>query len=57
MLMLIHPATGDVATLRKGESWLAVSYYRDGYRGLSERTNNALAVASERQREMARETP
>lgn len=48
MLMLVHPQTADIATFHKGEGWLAVEYFKDGYRGLSEKTNKLLEQAAER---------
>lgn len=48
MLLLIHPETGDVMSFFKGEAALAVDAYALGYRGLSDRTNDALGQALER---------
>ncbi len=45
MLTLIHPDTGDVVAFHKGEGKDAIHWYAEGYRALSERSNNMLAAA------------
>lgn len=51
ILLMIHPQSGDVLSFKRGEGCRAVDAYKDGYRALSQRSNDALRSASEKDHE------